>query len=238
VIQLASKTKAEVILYGLSREATIRAEDVHETECTISFTLILAGESISVRLNSPGRFMVSNALAAAAVGHQIGLAGETVKTGLEAFKPVSGRMNIEHMPGGIHLIDDTYNANPESMKAAFATLDTMRAGARGVVVIGDMLELGVQAQTLHRKVGAGVARSDISRLCACGEFAAAVTAGARDEGMPPTDTFEGSQDEIVEDLKNWLQPGDWLLVKGSRGMAMEKVVQKLREWTREKKVNR
>ena len=231
VFQLASKTKAEVILYGLSREATIRAADINETKHTINFSLILAAESIAVHLNSPGRFMVSNALAAAAVGQQLGLSGETIKAGLEAFIPVSGRMNISHMPGGIHLIDDTYNANPESMKAAFATLNTMRAGARGVVVIGDMLELGAQAQPLHCKVGARVARSGIRRLYAYGEFAAAVRTGAHDEGMPSTDTFEGSQDEIVEDLKNWLQPGDWLLVKGSRGMAMEKVVRKLQEWS-------
>ena len=230
VIQLASSTKAEVILYGLSREATIRAEDVDETKDTISFTLIFAGESTSVRLNSPGRFMVSNALAAAAVGHQIGLSCRTVKTGIEAFKPVSGRMNIKHMAGGINLIDDTYNANPESMKAAFVTLKTMRAGARGVVVIGDMLELGYQAPSLHRKVGARAARSGISRLYAYGEFAAEVTAGALDEGMQPTETFEGTHAEIVEDLKDWLRPGDWLLVKGSRGLAMEKVVRKLQEW--------
>ncbi len=233
VVQLASKTKAEVILYGLSREAAIRAEDVNETRHTISFKLILAGESISIHLNSPGRFMVSNALAAAAVGHQVGLSCETVKTGLEAFKPVSGRMNIKHIPDGIHLIDDTYNANPESMKAAFATLNTMRAGARGVVVIGDMLELGAQARSLHRKVGARAARSGISRLCAYGEFAAEVTSAAQDAGMQPADTFEGTHDQIVEDLKNWLQPGDWLLVKGSRAMTMEKVVRKLQEWGEE-----
>jgi UDP-N-acetylmuramoyl-tripeptide--D-alanyl-D-alanine ligase len=230
VIQLASKTKAEVILYGLSREAAIRAKDVNETQHTISFTLIFAGESIPIHLNCHGRFMVSNALAAAAVGYQTGLSCETVKTGIEAFKPVSGRMNIKHMPGGIHLIDDTYNANPESMKAAFATLNTLRAGARGVVVIGDMLELGAQAQSLHRKVGARAARSGICRLYAYGEFAAEVSAGAQDQGMQPTDTFEGTHDEIVEDLKNWLQPGDWLLVKGSRGMAMEKVVEGLKAW--------
>jgi len=234
VIQLASSTKAEVILYGLSREATIRAEDVDETKDIISFTLIFAGESTSVRLNSPGRFMVSNALAAAAVGHQIGLSCRTVKTGIEAFKPVSGRMNIKHMAGGINLIDDTYNANPESMKAAFVTLKTMRAGARGVVVIGDMLELGYQAPSLHRKVGARAARSGISRLYAYGEFAAEVITGAHDEGMQPTDTFEGTHAEIVEDLKDWLQPGDWLLVKGSRGMTMEEVVRKLQEWAGEK----
>ena len=233
VVQLASKTKAEVVLYGLSREAAIRAEEINEAKAEISFKLIFAGVKISVNLKSPGRFMVSKSLAAAAVGHQIGLSGETVKPGLESFTPVSGRMNIEHLPGGIHLIDDTYNANPESMKAAFATLSTMRAGARGVVAIGDMLELGAQAELLHRKVGALAARTGISRLYAYGEFCAQVTAGARDEGMPPGDTFFGSHAEIVADLKNWLQPGDWVLVKGSRGMTMEKVVQGLKDWAGE-----
>ena len=233
VIQLAAKTKADVIFYGLSHEATIRAEDVDETKDTISFKLLFAGESIPVHLNTPGRFMVSNALAAAAVGHQVGLSGKNVKTALEAFKPVAGRMNIQHLPGDIHLIDDTYNANPESMKAAFAILNTLRAGARGIAAVGDMLELGAQAQSLHRNLGADAARSGISRLCAHGEFSAAVRAGAHDNGMPPTDTFEGTHEDIVEDLKCRLQPGDWLLVKGSRGMAMEKVVRKLQEWCEE-----
>jgi UDP-N-acetylmuramoyl-tripeptide--D-alanyl-D-alanine ligase len=235
VVQLASKTTAELILYGLSEEASVRAEDISATTHKTSFTLVMAADSISVQINSPGRFMVSNALAAAAVGHQIGLSCETIKAGLEAFKPVSGRMNIKHMPGGIHLIDDTYNANPESMKAAFATLKTMRTGARGVVVIGDMLELGAQAQPLHRKVGARAARSGISRLYTYGQFAAEMRAGAQDEGMQPTDTFEGTHEEIVEDLKNWLKPGDWLLIKGSRGMTMEKVVQGLQAWAGEEK---
>jgi UDP-N-acetylmuramyl pentapeptide synthase len=142
-------------------------------------------------------------------------------------------MNIQHLPGDIHLIDDTYNANPESMKAAFAILNTLRAGARGIAAVGDMLELGAQAQSLHRNLGADAARSGISRLCAHGEFSAAVRAGAHDNGMPPTDTFEGTHEDIVEDLKCRLQPGDWLLVKGSRGMAMEKVVRKLQEWCEE-----
>ena len=100
VMRLSRETKAEVILYGLSKEAAFRAEDIHETEDAISFTLIYAGESVPVRLNSPGRFMVSNALAAAAVGHQIGLSGETVRAGLEAFKPVSGRLNVKQPTDG------------------------------------------------------------------------------------------------------------------------------------------
>ncbi len=130
VLQLARQTQNDVILYGLSPDAAVRAADVNENEHGISFTLKLAEENISIQLNTPGRFMVTNALAAATVGNQLGLSSSTVKAGLEAFTPLSGRMNILHTPNGIHIIDDTYNANPDSMKVALTTLKTVRAGAR------------------------------------------------------------------------------------------------------------
>lgn len=230
VLQLARQTQNKVILYGLSANATVRATDVDENENDISFTLNLAEENISIRLGTPGRFMVINALAAAAVGIQLGLSGATIKAGLEAFTPVSGRMNILHMPNGIHIIDDTYNANPDSMTAALTTLKTMRAGSRGIFVAGDMLELGDQTQSLHSRIGAVAAQTGIIRLYARGEFADWVASGAVNEGMPAAKTMTGSRTEIIADLTDWLRPGDWVLVKGSRGMAMEKVVQGLKDW--------
>ncbi len=230
VLQLARRTRNEVVLYGMSADAAIRATEVQETAEEISFNLNFPAESISIRLKNPGRFMVSNALAAAAVGHQLGLSTRTVKTGLEAFTPVSGRMNILHPANGIHIIDDTYNANPDSMQVALATLKTMRAGARGIFVAGDMLELGDKAPSMHSAIGATAAESGISRLYARGEFADWVASGARDEGLPAADTITGSRREIIADLTDWLQPGDWVLVKGSRGMAMEKVVEGLKDW--------
>ncbi|UCD77646.1 MAG: UDP-N-acetylmuramoyl-tripeptide--D-alanyl-D-alanine ligase [Desulfobacterales bacterium] len=235
VRQLARQTAHEVHLYGLAPDAAIRADDVAEKENAICFTLKLVEESISIRLNSPGRFMVTNALAAAAVGNLLGLSAGKIKAGLEAFEPVSGRMNIHRTPNGIHIIDDTYNANPDSMKAALTTLKRMRAGARGIFVAGDMLELGRQAASLHSQVGALAARSGINRLYAYGEYADSLAAGARNEGLPAADSITGSREEIIEDLIAWLQPGDWVLVKGSRGMAMEKVVQGLKDWAGEKK---
>jgi UDP-N-acetylmuramoyl-tripeptide--D-alanyl-D-alanine ligase len=96
-----------------------------------------------------------------------------------------------------------------------------------------MLELGRRAASLHSKVGALAAQSGISRLYACGKHAEFVAAGARDKGLPPADTITGSREEIIEDLIAWLQPGDWVLVKGSRGMAMEKVVAALKAWSEE-----
>jgi UDP-N-acetylmuramoyl-tripeptide--D-alanyl-D-alanine ligase len=235
VLQLARQTRHKVILYGLSADAAVRATDVHEHEDEISFKLILPGESVSIRLNSPGRFMVPNALAAAAVGYQLGLSANTIKAGLEAFTPVSGRMNILHPANGIHIIDDTYNANPDSMQVALATLKTMRAGSRGIFVAGDMLELGDQASALHSTIGVTAAQSGISRLYARGEFADRVTSGARDEGMSAANAITGSRREIIADLTDWLRPGDWVLVKGSRGMAMEMVVEAIKAWGDESK---
>ena len=238
VLRLAVQTKNEVTLYGLSADAAIRALDVKDEADAISFNLKIAQENFPVRLNSPGRFMVSNALAAAAVGRLLGLSSGTIKAGLEAFKPVGGRMNILHPSNGIHIIDDTYNANPGSMKAALNTLKTMRSGFRGIFVAGDMLELGEQALILHANIGALAAQSGIIRLYASGKFAESLISGARSEGMPAADTIAGSRDEILNDLIEWLQPGDWVLVKGSRGMAMEKVVQGLTEWAEDKKFKR
>ena len=142
-------------------------------------------------------------------------------------------MNIFHLPNGVHMIDDTYNANPDSMKAALAALSRMAAAGRRIFVAGDMLELGTQAPQFHNEVGALAARSRIHRLYARGEYAAALATGAQKQGMLPADTITGSREEIIADLKDWLQPGDWVLVKGSRGMAMEKVVQGLKDWAGE-----
>ena len=233
VLKLARETKNEVLLYGRSPDAAIRAQEVKEGAQAISFLLIFGQERIAVRLNSPGHFMVSNALAAAAAGYLLGLSAATVKKGLETFRPMAGRMNIFHLPNKVHILDDTYNANPDSMTAALAALNQMGAAGRRIFVAGGMLELGPQAPELHSDIGALAARSRIHRLYAHGEFAAALAAGAQKQGMLPADAITGSREEIIADLKDWLQPGDWVLVKGSRGMAMEKVVDGLKKWAEE-----
>ena len=234
VLQLAREAHHEVLLYGRSAEAVIRAGEITADEQSTSFLLVLEHQSVAVQLNSPGRYMVSNALAAAAVGFLLGVPATSIKAGLESFTPVSGRMNICHLPNGIHIIDDTYNANPDSMSAALATLNQMRAEGRGIFVAGDMLELGARTAELHSQLGARATNNNVARLYASGQQSAAVAEGARKEGMPPADMVTGSREEILEDLKGYLQPGDWVLVKGSRGMAMEKVVDGLKQWAQEK----
>jgi UDP-N-acetylmuramoyl-tripeptide--D-alanyl-D-alanine ligase len=235
VLKIAERTDREVLLFGFSETAGIRASAVHEKAGGISFSLDLPQESLGVDLKVPGRFMVTNALAAAAVGHLLELTAGEIKSGLEAFKPAWGRMNIFQTAGGIHIIDDTYNANPDSMQAAITTLNGLRANNRSVFVAGDMLELGARAESLHKQVGGWVAAADIDKLMITGEFAEAVASGAANGGMNRDDIFTGSRDEILDALKDSLHPGDWVLIKGSRGARMDTIVEGLKEWAGVKK---
>jgi UDP-N-acetylmuramoyl-tripeptide--D-alanyl-D-alanine ligase len=230
VYKIATQTQKEVLLFGQSKNARIRATAVKEKPSGISFNLDLPKESLDVALKVPGQFMVINALAAAAVGHLLGLSAGDIKTGLEKFEPAWGRMNILHTANGIHIIDDTYNANPDSMRAAITTLKSLRANNRSILVAGDMLELGAQTESLHRQVGAWAAAAGINQLWVTGNFAASVIAGAKEAGMKDVHMFSGSQEKILVELHKALKPGDWILVKGSRGARMDVVVKELKQW--------
>jgi len=227
--RLAGEIDRPCVLFGMADasgdRAAVRARDISLTETGIRFMLEIAGENVQTTLAAPGDFMISNALAAAAVGHLAGLAPEEIAAGLSAFRPVRGRMNIRRTEGGITVIDDTYNANPGSMTAALATLKRLKGTARGFFVSGDMYELGAYAESLHRELGQTAAGSDLSGLFAAGRLAPDVIAGALDAGMDPTAVFSGGRDDIREKLKDILKPGDWVLVKGSRAMKMECISQ-------------
>ncbi|MEA1947472.1 MAG: UDP-N-acetylmuramoyl-L-alanyl-D-glutamate--2,6-diaminopimelate ligase [Thermodesulfobacteriota bacterium] len=230
LLQLADYTSKNVLFFGRSKNARIRARSVKGTETGLSFTLVLPEENITVDLKTPAAFMISNALAAAAVGYLLGLTAGEIKDGLEDFKPVKGRMNILKTGKGINIIDDTYNANPDSMKAAINTLRSLKGNHTGILVAGDMLELGNHAESMHRNIGRIAAGSDIAKLYVTGQFSQTVASGAMDEDMNPRDIFTGTKEEILEGIKDRLGPDDWVLVKGSRGMTMETIVQGLLDW--------
>lgn len=230
LLDLAGKTSKKVLLFGFSEDADIRAISVKKNGPRTSFTLSMPTESLSIDLKIAGDFMVSNALAASAIGYLLGLTAEEIKAGLEEFNPVQGRMNVFKTKCGIHIIDDTYNANPGSMESAIMTLNSLKGEQRGMVVAGDMYELGEHAEPMHKKIGSVAAGAGISRLYIAGKFAGSVAAGARSEGMDTRDIFTGTKEEIVKDLEERLCPDDWVLVKGSRAMGMEKIVQSLKDW--------
>jgi UDP-N-acetylmuramoyl-tripeptide--D-alanyl-D-alanine ligase len=160
-----------------------------------------------------------------------GVTGTKIKQGLESFVPVGGRLRVIETSVGVKIIDDTYNANPASMQAAIQTYTALRKSGRGFMVLGDMLELGEQAQRLHRRVGAWASEAGAVKMYAYGDHADAVISGAREAGMAVSDLMAGSKEEIAADLIQLIRPGDWVLVKGSRGMAMETVVRAICDWT-------
>lgn len=232
VMTLARRTSKKVFLFGLSENASVRACSVEVKRDATSFNLILPEETVPVNLRVSGRFMVTNALAAASAGYLAGLSASEIRTGLENSIGEKGRMNVFELSKGITVIDDSYNANPGSMEVAIKTLSELKAGSRGVLIAGDMLELGVHSKKMHEKIGALCADSGIARLYAAGQFAEQIADGATSKGMSPSSVVTGSHDDIFSDITGWLRAGDWVLVKGSRAMGMERIVSWLKDWDR------
>ncbi len=229
VISLKDKAPGNVLLYGVSEDADIRATIIEENGLRTSFRLSLPKKEICITLKIPGSFMVANALAAASSGYLAGVSPEAIKSALENdFYPAPGRMNIFETPNKIHVIDDTYNANPGSMAAALITLRNLKKTHRAIFVAGDMLELGQFSDSLHKNIGELAAKAGINRLYAVGNFSLKIAEGAMANGMERRDIYVGSKTEILEDMIKWLLPGDWILVKGSRSMGMEKIVDGLK----------
>lgn len=231
VAALARDCGRQVLFFGTAADCRVRAEHIAAAETGMAFDLVLPDERVHVRLATPGRFMVSNALAAAAAGYLLGVPANSIKAGLEQFAPEKGRLQVRTTAGRVHLIDDTYNANPASMQAAIETLNALRQGRPGIIVVGDMLELGDQAAQFHQDLGRQAAAAGVFRLYAHGPQAAAVRRGALAAGMAADAVRIGTKEAIVDDLIRHLAPEQWVLVKGSRGMAMETVAAAIDRWT-------
>jgi UDP-N-acetylmuramoyl-tripeptide--D-alanyl-D-alanine ligase len=227
VCSLAEQYEGRVVSFGMESSAEVWGTSVSKSQSGASFDLCWYDESERVCLRVPGTGAIYNALAAAAVGYRLGISMEEVKKALEATVPLTGRMETLRLPGGIHLINDTYNANPASMALSIDTLRSLKGNGRGILVAGDMMELGDHAEKAHRELGVLVTRTGMARLYATGEFAQALAEGATGAGMDHDKIFMGNHEEIVANLKTILGPGDWVLVKGSRRMAMERVVEGL-----------
>jgi UDP-N-acetylmuramoyl-tripeptide--D-alanyl-D-alanine ligase len=215
------------ITFGLGK-AGIRASSIESRGVRgQSFTLHIDDESIVVSLAAFGRHNIYNALAAAAAAHALGIPAGIIGNGLELFHPYDKRFNLEKA-GGIMLIDDSYNANPASMGAALATLAELKGDKAAFVALGDMLELGGNEAELHRMVGVQAAQV-ADRLYLHGPLTAHVAEGAIAAGMPATAVIRGlSHAEIAADILNSAAAGDFVLLKGSRGMRMERIAEEIR----------
>ena len=229
ILKLAEQRENRTLFYGFSENADIRGIDPRIVENKTIFTVRFPDSEIEATLNICGDFNVLNALCAAAVGYVLGLSGPEIKAGLELFQPIKGRLNILPFGNGITVVDDTYNANPDSVKCAISIFQSLRKGNRGIFTMGDMFELGDHAEALHHELGGIAAESGITSLYLTGKYAQAVADGAREKKMKDEQIFIGDAEDIIAALKQSLTPGDWLLVKGSRAMKMERIIQGLKE---------
>lgn len=180
------------------------------------------------RLALRGLHNVANACAAVAVGRSLGIPLEVCAHALEQSLPEAGRMEFFKARGGYQIINDAYNANPESMASALAVLDSLKVSGRRVAVLGDMGELGDYEQACHKGVGAVAASKSIDRLICVGSRASWIAQGAKEAGMDPLSIIETQElSEVLGDLDIYLEPGDAVLVKASHFMGLERVVEGL-----------
>jgi UDP-N-acetylmuramoyl-tripeptide--D-alanyl-D-alanine ligase len=226
VAAMAADTQARVVTYGRSASAQVRAVgEVVDDDQGLTLTLEAGGERQTVTLALAGRHNVGNALAAAAVGVALGVPLADVARGLAGVRPVAGRC-VWRRAGDVTILDDTYNASPVSVRAALDTIAAHRRGRRVIVVLGDMLELGALTDEAHREVGRQVAALPADELIGVGRAMPLAVAAARQAGLAEARHLTTFEDTIAHLLKR-LAADDLVLVKGSRGMRMERVVDAL-----------
>ncbi|MCW2528528.1 MAG: murF [Pseudonocardiales bacterium] len=230
VAAMASRTSARIVRVGENSAADVRGENITLDDLgRASFTMVAAGEAVRVSLMLSGEHQVGNALAAAAVALECGLAPAEVAAALSQAAAASRwRMEIHERPDGVVVINDAYNANPESMRAALKTLAIMSRGRRSWAVLGPMAELGDRATQEHDALGRLAVRLDINTLIAVGEQARPISQGASHEG-----SYDGESvwvpdiDAALAMLHSEVRAGDVILVKASRSAGLERLAQAL-----------
>lgn len=223
----AGRCHGKVIFFGIEQECAVMAKNIRAEDGGNYFTVKTAEYEREFFLPVPGRHNVLNALAAIAVGRELGLSAEEMAAGLKEVVFSDMRLEISET-GDIKIINDAYNASPASTKAALAVLREVADGRGMVAVLGDMLELGERAVEGHLEVGARAADLKVDSLVVVGSFASTIADGAVRSGMPAGKIHRcADNQEASAVLNNILRVGDVVLVKGSRGMRMEQIVENL-----------
>jgi UDP-N-acetylmuramoyl-tripeptide--D-alanyl-D-alanine ligase len=232
---MAGRTRARVVTFGTAPDADVRAVDVtFDPLGRARFTLVAAGFEAPVQLRLVGGHHVSNALAATAAALECGATLADVADRLSSATATSRwRMELTERPDGVVVINDAYNANPESMRAALETLSRVageRTGARAYAVLGQMAELGADAPVAHAELGRVAARLAISEVIAVGPEARGICSGVEDvSGAPTRCRAVPDVTDAVALLRDELRPGDVVLVKASRAASLERVASALVE---------
>jgi UDP-N-acetylmuramoyl-tripeptide--D-alanyl-D-alanine ligase len=224
VLGMASRTRARVLTTGRAVDAEIRATDVVMGDAgRATFTLHAAGEAHPVNLRVVGEHQVANALSAAGAALAVGLRPGQVAAALSVAVPLSRwRMEVDRRADGVTVVNDAYNANPESMRAALAALAGLPA-TRRIAVLGAMAELGPDADAEHERLGRDAAAAGVDLVVAVGPDAVGIADGARASGRRPGEESVHVPDRAAarELLSEVLRPGDVVLIKASRSYGLE-----------------
>ncbi len=221
--KIGGRHRGRVVWFGRDRRHDVSAENWRGTVHGQRFDLVLGAHRVAVLLPLPGPHFVSNFLAAAAVAHTLGVSPDQIAQAAEEMKPARHRGEVLSLAQGVTLLDDSYNSNPAAVEAAVTALDLAPRGRR-LAFLGDLLELGPGGDALHRETGRRVG-TKLQGLVGVGPRAAGFLAGARDAGLPPEALHHFPDSEAAAAAAPGLvRAGDAVLVKGSRGVRMEKVV--------------
>src|SRR5438552_9915337 len=220
--RIAARARAKVIRAGTT-DGAIRAAEISQSEDGTEFTILEGAHRCRAQLPVPGLHMVQNAMLAVAAGRLFGLSLEEAAAGLVAAPLAKARLQIRQI-NGVQFIDDSYNANPDSMKAALRTLVELDADGKRIAVLGEMRELGKESARGHREVGETAAELGVDQLIAIGDMGAAIAEAAQQAGLEKTAAV-GSIREAAEMLTEITTPGDLVLIKGSRAARTELVLE-------------
>jgi UDP-N-acetylmuramoyl-tripeptide--D-alanyl-D-alanine ligase len=222
---IAAGTRAKVLFAGTTG-GSVRAIEIRQSAGGSEFTILEGAHRCRAQLPVAGLHMVQNALLAVAAGRAFGLSIEECAAGLAAAPLTKARLQIKEI-GGIQFLDDSYNANPDSMKAALRTLVELDTGGKKIAVLGEMRELGVESDRGHREVGETAATLGIHQLITIGDAAEIIARGARAAGLEKVSAVR-TTDEAADLLGEIVGPGDLVLIKGSRAARTEQVIEKFR----------
>jgi len=226
VLALRRKTKARVVTYGFSREAALRGQDFKNDGFKgCRFKVRLRGRFYPFQLSLAGRHNAVNALAAIAVGREYGIRPQQMQQALRQITLPQGRLDRHRLAGGTLLINDSYNANPDSMHAALNLIKEQKHSGRKILVLGDMLELGPASIRFHREIGAAAVAAGADQLIAVGQNAKHLVSGAKNAGMKANEIHcSPSAKQAGKILQEIVQPGDLIFLKGSRGIHLEETL--------------
>lgn len=219
---IAERAHAHVIFAG-TKEGTVRATDIQQSADGSEFTIIEGAHRCRAQLPVPGLHMVQNALLAVAAGRAFGLSLEEAAAGLASAPLTKARLQIKEI-NGVQFLDDSYNANPDSVKAALQTLVELDADGKKIAVLGEMRELGTETERGHEEVGEAAAAFGIDHLIGIGEMGAIISRAAEKAGLEKSNVV-GSTSEAAELLLEIAAPGDLILIKGSRLARTEDVIE-------------